>query len=224
MIISFSGIDGAGKSTQIAALQSWLRGAEISVSVFRMWDDVVVFPWLRESMSHRAFGGDRGVGSPEKPLERRDKNVRSPFLSFVRCWFYMADAISLSLKVWRQGKRGQGVIIFDRYLYDELANLPLENRLAKNFVRTLLRLVPKPDVAYVLDAKPEAARARKPEYPLDFVLRNRESYLNLARLENLTVIDAESMEQAQFKIRETLLSKMGDTKAKSLLYQCSHDH
>ena len=189
-----------------------------------MWDDVVVFPWLRESMSHRAFGGDRGVGSPEKPLERRDKNVRSPFLSFVRCWFYMADAISLSLKVWRQGKRGQGVIIFDRYLYDELANLPLENRLAKNFVRTLLRLVPKPDVAYVLDAKPEAARARKPEYPLDFVLRNRESYLNLARLENLTVIDAESMEQAQFKIRETLLSKMGDTKAKSLLYQCSHDH
>ena len=30
-------------------------------------------------------------------------------------------------------------------------------------------IVPRPDVAYLLDADPEAARARKPEYPVDFM-------------------------------------------------------
>ena len=42
--------------------------------------------------------------------------------------------------------------------------------------------MPRPHIAFLLDANPEEARARKPEYPLDFLFMNRESYLALGRI------------------------------------------
>jgi hypothetical protein len=51
-------------------------------------------------------------------------------------------------------------------------------------------------VSYVLDADPRQARARKPEYPLDFIFMNRRAYLDLADLiGGLTVIPAGPIEQ-----------------------------
>lgn len=52
-----------------------------------------------------------------------------------------------------------------------------------------MTFVPKPDVSYLLDADPDAARARKPEYPLDFLHDCRRSYFSLAGLVgNITII------------------------------------
>ncbi len=76
-IVSFSGIDGAGKSTQIGALQTRLSELGLRSTVLTFWDDIVVLGGFRELISHKAFGGDEGVGSPEKPITRRDKNVTS---------------------------------------------------------------------------------------------------------------------------------------------------
>jgi hypothetical protein len=50
------------------------------------------------------------------------------------------------------------------------------------YVRLIARVVPRPDVSFVLDADPIQARSRKPEYPLDFLYRCRESYLTLSEL------------------------------------------
>jgi len=59
------------------------------------------------------------------------------------------------------------------------------------FARLVLKLVPQPDIAYVIDADPVAAQTRKPEYPLEFVRRNREAYIRLAQLAgNMTVVAA----------------------------------
>jgi hypothetical protein len=44
------------------------------------------------------------------------------------------------------------------------------------------KIVPAPDVAYLLDADPEAAHARKPEYPVDFMHKCRATYHRLAKL------------------------------------------
>ena len=63
-----------------------------------------------------------------------------------------------------------------------IANLPLQNRAVRAYIRLLLKLVPRPDVAYVLDADPMQARTRKPEYPVEFLRVNRESYRVLSDL------------------------------------------
>ncbi len=61
--------------------------------------------------------------------------------------------------------------------------------------------VPKPDVAYILDADPEAARARKPEYPVDFLHLCRSAYHQLARmLGNMTVIPPLPLDEAKREV------------------------
>lgn len=209
ILVSFSGIDGAGKSTQIEALHKRLTDARMHVTVFSMWDDIVVAPQVRESLSRAAFGGDQGVGSPENPLERRDKNVGAWPMQFFRFLLYFADAVSLSFKVRSLKARGrEDVAIFDRYIYDELANLPLEKPIPRMVAKFLLWLVPAPEVAYIIDAVPEIARARKPEYPLDFLHTNRERYLALSAMADAIVVvpsasipECESQVQSMFSSR-----------------------
>jgi thymidylate kinase len=79
-------------------------------------------------------------------------------------------------------------VIFDRYMYDQLAALPLSNWLARSFARLVLAFTPNTDVSYLLDANPEEARARKPEYPLEFMRQYRNSYLTLRQLAPLSLI------------------------------------
>ena len=202
-LISFSGIDGAGKSTQIEALTHWLLAAGLRVQLLTFWDDVVVLPRLREGLSHKAFRGDQGIGSPERPLNRRDKNVTSWPVITMRFLLYLLDAVNVCRKVSQASAGDADVVIFDRYIYDELANLPLSRRLTRAYVQLLLRLVPAPDVAYIIDADPVAARARKPEYPLEFLRSNREAYITLSRLAgHITVIEALPVAEAELKVRQ----------------------
>jgi len=209
MIVSFSGIDGAGKSTQIGALQDWLAKSGVRVKLYTFWDDVVAFPQFREFMSHAAFRGDKGIGTPEKPLHRRDKNVNSWPVSAMRFGLYFADAVNLCRAVRRIRQSDADVVIFDRYIYDELANLPLNRWLARVFIQSLLKIVPKPDIAYLIDADPVAARTRKPEYPLEFLRTNREAYLALSRLTGaITVIEPLPIEVAGQKVREAFLQRL----------------
>ena len=199
-------MDGAGKTTQIHALQAWLSKAGQRTQLLTFWDNVVVLPGFREFMSHKAFKGDQGIGSPEKPLNRRDKNVTSRPVTAMRFCLYFADAINVRRKVHSIRKSDTEVVIFDRYIYDELANLPLNYWMARLFIRFVLAFVPKPDVAYILDADPVAAFARKPEYPPEFLRRNREAYLTLSRLTgDITVIEPLSVEAAAVRIREAWL-------------------
>lgn len=209
MIVSFSGIDGAGKSTQIGALQDWLAKSGLRVKLLTFWDNVVAFPQFREFMSHAAFRGDKGIGTPEKPLHRRDKNVKSWPVSVMRFGLYFADAVNLCRVVRSIRKSGTDIVIFDRYIYDELANLPLNRWLTRAFIESLLKLVPKPDIAYLIDADPVAARTRKPEYPLEFLRTNREAYLALSRLTGaITVIEPLPIDVAKRKVKEAFLQKL----------------
>src|ERR1022692_360011 len=75
--VSFSGIDGSGKSTQIDALCVQLQANGLRVRVIRFWDDIARLTGLREATGHRIFKGDKGIGTPSAPINRRDKNVRS---------------------------------------------------------------------------------------------------------------------------------------------------
>ena len=202
--VSFSGIDGAGKSTQIENLRALLSEAGISVRVVAFWDDVAILKRLRESSSHLLFNSEPGTGTPTKPANRRDKNVSSWPMTAVRWFLYLMDALSLRVVTASAYRTDTEVVIFDRYLYDELANLPLNRRLTRTYSRLLLKLVPHPNVAYLLDVDPVQARARKPEYPLEFLHRNRAAYLSLTEVVGgITVIAPGPRLEVQQIVAET---------------------
>jgi thymidylate kinase len=243
LLISFSGLDGAGKSTQIEILERALAASGLTSRRLAFWDDVVVGAKYREGFVHKVYKSERGVGAPGKPVNRRDKNVRGWHVSLFRHFLYLLDAVNLRRVITRERKtaRGSGrragpsashpvslgghawlitrdhkdlnVILFDRYVYDELANLNLDNPLSRMFVRLIRTFTPQPDVAYLLDADPEAARARKPEYSVEFMVQCRESYLKLAALlGTITVVPALSLPEARLAVlhnAEQLLTQSG---------------
>jgi thymidylate kinase len=182
VLVSFSGIDGAGKTTQIGILCDRLRQAGFQVSLLAFWDNVAMLTRVREFSGHTLFKGEKGVGAPDKPVNRQDKNVRSWYMTAVRFALYFLDALSLCFVVARQRRSNADVIIFDRYLHDELANLAINNRISRIYARLLLTMTPHPDLAFFLDADPAQARERKPEYPLDFLHQNRAAYLTLSTM------------------------------------------
>jgi thymidylate kinase len=198
ILISFSGMDGAGKSTQIANLQSLAESHGLRVSILTFWDNVVVLSRYRENFVQKVFKSESGIGTPEKPVNRRDKNVRGWHVNFLRHGLYGLDALHLPRVIARARREGADVIIMDRFIHDELANLPLDNLLTRAYVRAVAKCTPTPDIAFVLDAEPEAARARKPEYQLDFLHKCRAAYVQLANLlGTITVVPALSLPEAK---------------------------
>jgi|SRR5579864_3357945 len=213
MVISFSGLDGSGKSTQIEQLRAALHAAGLRTRVLTFWDDVVVGVKYREEFVHKVYKSERGIGVPGKPVKRRDKNVRAWHLTLARHFLYLADAINLRRVIACERKRSRhnpssqqdgaescganDVIILDRYIYDELSNLNLDNPISRAFVRLIHRIVPLPDLAYLLDVDPVVAHARKPEYPVDFMRQCRQSYFALAALvRTITVIPPRGLREA----------------------------
>ncbi len=220
ILISFSGVDGAGKSTQIANLQRSLHERGLSTKLLAFWDDVVVLSRYREGFVHKVYGSERGIGAPGQPVNRQDKNVRRWYLTIARHGLYLLDAMHLVRVIAGARRNGVDVIILDRYIYDELANLPLENRATRGFIRMVSGFVPHPDVAYLLDADPEEAWRRKPEYPPDFLYRCRRSYHRLAQmLGNMTVIPplplADAMAEAEKALAQRLPANEGVSAAKT---------
>jgi thymidylate kinase len=228
LLISFSGLDGSGKSTQIENLNAALHAAGIVCRRLTFWDDVVVGARFREGFVHKVYKSERGIGAPGKPVNRRDKNMRGWHLSLFRHLLYLLDVVNLRRVIarekraarktarqngrasaaadmgpyaWARDRNAVEVIVLDRYIYDELANLNLKNPASRLFVRIVHAITPRPDIAYLLDADPAAARARKPEYSVEFMTQCRESYLKLAGLlRTITVIPSLDLQQSRLAV------------------------
>jgi thymidylate kinase len=221
---SFSGIDGAGKSTQIRNLCARISEKGFRVKVITFWDDVAMLTQVRETTGHKVFKGDKGVGTPSAPINRRDKNVRSGFMTCVRLCLYLLDAISLRGVMHRASRSDADVVILDRFIYDELANLTLRNPVMCAYVWLIMKLVPKPAISYLLDADPVQARARKPEYPLDFLVSNRQSYLHLTRLiGGMTVIAPMPIKDAAREVLTVALRELPSSSKDSFQFRLSGD-
>src|SRR5207302_9763241 len=116
LLISFSGIDGAGKSTQIDRLHSRLSQAGASVTRLTFWDNVAFMSQFRAGVSHKFLGGEHGIGAPGSRVARNDKNDRRWYLTLARTPLSLLHVLShRRLVAPARAPRSDGTI-FDTYV------------------------------------------------------------------------------------------------------------
>jgi thymidylate kinase len=201
-LITFSGIDGAGKTTQIEYLSSSLQKQGLRVARLSFWDHVAVWSKMRAGVGDRSADLRNRDGKADLPFApRNNKSVRNWYLTAARSGFYMLDVARLRRILASQQIKNCDVVIFDRYVYDQIANIYSPSFAARIYGKILLKLAPAPDLAFVIDASPDAAFARKPEYPLEFVHKNRQNFLLLQEIvPQLIIVPEASAEQVRSEI------------------------
>ncbi len=170
-IISLSGVDGAGKTTILKALQEKLtKKYRRNVVVLRHR------PGILPILSAIRYGKKKAEKKSVERLPRTGNNTNVP-LSILRfCWYYIDYLIGqfwVYLKFVHQGT----VVIYDRYYFDFMADPKRSNlNLPKTISSLGSQFVIFPKYNYLLVATPETILQRKQELSKEDILEMTKNY------------------------------------------------
>lgn len=194
-VVSFSGLDGAGKSSQIEGLQRTLEllGFDVAVQWTRLeWTTLWENPWLgvlgwparttlrlvSRMRGRRGAGASGGTAAPQ--LEASAVREGSNVISQVWVAIVAFAHGQAQRRETREHLRGGKVVLCDRYTLDTAVHLRFRYGQQRNYgfqIGLVQRLSPRPLAAYLLDVPAATAHARKAEqYSLQDLERQADLY------------------------------------------------
>ena len=196
LLITFCGLDGCGKSTQIAMLQEILEDMYLSVFLTKQPTDFV-----RQSNIFRAY------------MDQPDHDAFDYRALSLLC---ASDRVQHGNRVIRPQLENGDTVISDRYFYSCLANLRARGYTEDNWIYEISGSVPKPDIAFFLDVPVKTAvarvrsRAAERDRYIDMELqyRLREEYLEIARENGGIILNSgETPEKTHQRIMAAIMRK-----------------
>ncbi len=174
MSISFSGVDGAGKSTIIEEVKSTLqRKYRRKVVVLRHR------PSLIPILSAYRYGKQAAESRAASNMPRQGKN-HSSWSSMLRFTYYYADYLLGQFYVFFRYHLRSYIVLYDRYYFDFIVDGRRSNiQLDKRLPRFLYRFIHKPQLNFFLYASPEIILQRKQEMPSEDIQQLTEQYRHL---------------------------------------------
>ncbi|MBL3656784.1 nucleoside/nucleotide kinase family protein [Fulvivirga sediminis] len=174
IIITFSGVDGAGKSTIINHVKNDLE------KVYRK--NVIVLrhrPSILPILSAWKYGKAQAEARAVSTLPRQGEN-KSRLSSALRFLYYYLDYVFGQWIVYFKYLRRGYIVLYDRYYYDFINDGKRSNiHLSESFVKSLYALVAKPDYNFFLYADAETITNRKKELSKPVIEELTHKYLNL---------------------------------------------
>ena len=157
-VITFSGVDGAGKSTIIEGIKE-----QISIRYRR---NVVVLrhrPSILPILSAYKYGKDEAEKRSVASLPRQGGN-HSTFSSLLRFSYYYSDYLLGQVWVYLRYLALGNIVIYDRYYYDFINDSLRSNlHVSPTLVKHLFRFIHKPRLNFFLYAPSDVILARKKE-------------------------------------------------------------
>ncbi len=195
-LIALSGVDGSGKTTQIDLLEDKLRGTEPHLlRIWSRWRPISSLPLLTVLLrkGYAQVHSTSSIGFVETRIPRNGG------VAFLWCLLTQVDNfMKTALKIIVPLFLGY-TIICDRYVLDmlvegmaDLGDPSTSSRLGYQ----LLRLLPRPNVAFLIDVTAELAFNRKPDLPtLGHFTERVRLYQELYRTVGVRILDGEQTPQ-----------------------------
>jgi len=158
MVITFSGVDGAGKSTILEESRKILA-EKYRKEIVLLRQRPSIFPIL----SSYKYGKKEAEQKAANTLPRTGTN-KSKISSFIRFMYYYCDYVLGQFYVYLKHTLKGHIILYDRYYFDYIVDSKRANIvLPPKFIKALYRFVFKPDLNVLLYADPDLILARKQE-------------------------------------------------------------
>ena len=210
--VAFLAPDGGGKSTIIKGITESCAERFAAVSYFHFRPE-----WLKNlgqihianPTQERCENREPGTEPPPNTTPH-DVKLQSRMKSFIRFMYYNVDFI---LGTWfkiNPLKRKNHLVIFDRYYYDYFADtIRYKYNLSQSLIRRFARLIPRPDIVFILDADTEVIWNRKKEVPLEEVARQRKAYASILdmNLNGIRIDVNRSVEEIVTEVTDVILHK-----------------
>ncbi len=161
MLISFSGLDCAGKSTQIALLEEYLLKKGLPVAM--IWSRGGYTPGI-EGLKNVIRGGKSKAPEERTAEERKAMMEAKPRGGKLLPWLSILDLVFYWGISFRKKSKGNKILICDRYYWDTYIDFSIKfpnYNFSKWLVWKLMTACyRKPEVSFVLTVTPEESMRR----------------------------------------------------------------
>ena len=181
-IITFSGVDGSGKSSQLAFFQKELESTGVKAAYFH------AVHFSLPQAAKRLFQREaRHPGDAKAVTKSSGAGI------LLRKVVLLFDLFRFHRYLKRLERSGINHLISDRYFYDSLVNIAYLDgtSLSTPYANFAARFIPKPDKAFFLSVSPEAimCRERAPEQGLQYLKDKQALFQEATTLWGFITID-----------------------------------
>jgi thymidylate kinase len=173
-IITFTGVDGAGKTTILREITRRIE-EDYLISVKELRHRPSVLPIL----SAIKYGKEKASEKTMEVLPRSGAN-KSTISSLLRFFYYLLDYILGQWIIYFLYTRKNVLVIYDRYYFDFIVDSRRTNIVLNNkFVSFFYKFIFKPDINIFLYAPTDVILKRKQEMDKDSIEQLTSDYLDL---------------------------------------------
>jgi thymidylate kinase len=205
LLITFTGIDGSGKSTISKALVEKMKTRNIDAR-YLWWFEA------ENSLFRRFLRISSGTKMKKKAIEKK-KLPESSFIKTLYQYMILLDYQRQTIfKVWMPSMLGK-TIVCDRYIYDIVVSFAMEfgysRKRAKDMLSFLRSISPVPDIEFYVDIPPEVALSRKKDIiSLEHHKELRKWYLELVAEKMIVLDGTKSLYELNHEVWEHLAGIM----------------